>query len=152
MLLISLIFILIILGFFLNPFFPSILESVPKQIPPPSPQTEQYARLSYTSPSASHTSGKTCSFPMHSDPTLTQINPPGQTVGHQAHLHSQITKKKKGSPKKSQSLFKEHKNKQPLVDFINSPFSLEDVMTLFKPMPSCISPLQDLVRIQLFYV
>ncbi|TNN02329.1 hypothetical protein fugu_009816 [Takifugu bimaculatus] len=114
-------------------------ESRPKQIRLPSPQHEQRSSLSYTSPSATHTSRETCSFPAHSDPTLTRINPPGSTpTSHQAHLPSQSAKKEKHSPKK------EHKNKQPLEDFINSPFSLEDVMTLFKPMPSCISPLQDL--------
>lgn len=125
--------------------FPPILESRSKQIRLPSPQHEQRSSVSYTSPSATHTTRETCSFPAHSDPTLTHINPPGSTpTSHQAHLPSQSAKKEKHSPKKEH---KEHKNKHPLEDFINSPFSLENVMMLFKPMPSCISPLQDLVRI-----
>lgn len=123
--------------------FFSILESRSEQILLPLLQSSS----SYTSPSASHTTRETCNFPMQSDPT--RINPCNQAmVSHQAHLRSPTTKKEKGSPKKGKRLSEQHKNKQPLLDLCDSQLSLEDVMTLFKPMPSCISPLQDLVRIQ----
>lgn len=131
--------------------FFSILDSRSEQILSPLPQKQQQSISSYTSPSASHTARETCSFPIQSDPT--PINPPDQAmVSHQAHLRSPTAKKEKDSPKKGKRLSKQQKNKQPLLDFSDSQLSLEDVMTLFKPMPSCISPLQDLVRFKLFHI
>lgn len=131
--------------------FFSILESRSEQILPHSPRNKQQSRSSYTSLSASHTTRETCSFPMQSDPT--RINLPDQAmVSHQAHLQSPTAKKEKDSPKKDKRVSKQHKNKQPLLDLSDSQLFLEDVMTHFKPMPSCISPLQDLVRIQLFHI
>lgn len=136
---------------FLKMLFFSILESRSEQILLPLPRNEQQSSLSYTFPSASHTTLETCSFPMQSDPT--RINPPDQAmVSHQVHLRSPTAKKEKDSLKKGKRLSKQHKNKQPVLDLSESQLSLEDVMTLFKPMPSCISPLQDLVRNQLIYI
>lgn len=127
--------------------FFSILESRSEQILSPLPRKQQQSISSYTSPSASHTTREICSFPIKANPT--QINPPEQAmVSHQAHLRSPTAKKEKYSPKKGKRLSKQHKNKQPLLDFSDAQLSLEDVMILFKPMPSCISPLQDLVRIK----
>lgn len=125
-----------------------------EQIQLPLPRNEQQLGSSYTSPSASHTTPGTCSFPMQSLPR--RISPPDQAVvSHQAHIRSPTAKKKKESLKKGQRLSKQHKNKQPLssqADLSDSQLSLQDVMRLFKPMPSCISPLQDLVRIHLFHI
>lgn len=132
-------------------FFLSILESRSEKILPSLPRNQQQFSSSYSSPSVSHTTRETCSFPMQSDPT--RINFPGQAmVSHQAHLRSPTAKKEKDSPKKGKRLSEQHKNKQPLLNLSDSQMSLEDVMTLFKPMPSCISPLQDLVRIQKFHI
>lgn len=125
-----------------------------EQIQLPLPRNEQQSGSSYTSPSASHTTPGTCSFPMQLLPR--RISPPDQAVvSHQAHIRSPTAKKKKESLKKGQRLSKQHKNKQPLssqADLSDSQLSLQDVMRLFKPMPSCISPLQDLVRIHLFHI
>lgn len=127
----------------------SILVSSSERIQPPLPRNEQQSGSSYTSPPARHTTPGTCSFPMQSVPR--RISPPDPAVvSHQAHLRSPTAKKKKESLKKGKRLSKQHNNKQPLLYLSDSQLSLEDVMALFKPMPSCISPLQDLVRINLF--
>lgn len=136
---------------FLKCFFFPILVSRSEQIQLPLPRNEHQSGSSYTSPSASHTTPGTCSFPMQSVPR--RISPPDQAVvSHQVHVQSPTAKKKKESLKKGQRLSKQRKNKQPLLDLSDSQLSLQDVMRLFKPMPSCISPLQDLVRINLFHI
>lgn len=70
-------------------------------------------------------------------------------IKHQARLQSQSAKKQMDTPKKSNKLPKEHQTEESDADFGIAKVSFEDIMAFFKPLSPCISPLLDLVRVQL---
>lgn len=141
------IFFLNILPFYISAilsFILVILESSSKHVPPSSPLL--HSHLSNTSHSVIHKISESHSYSMQSNATSTQLKPAhGLTpIKHHARLQSRRAKKQTDTPKKSDTLSKEHKTEESSTDLV----SFEDIMALFKPMLPCISPLPDLVRIQ----
>lgn len=125
-----------------------VSESSSKQGLPSSPQNRLHPHLSNTSRSASHKTSESHSCPMQTKAADTQLklSPHGRkAIKHQACLQS-------ASTKKSLRLSKEIKTGESSPVLGSSEVSVEQIMALFKPMLSCISPLPDLVRIQLCFV
>ncbi len=91
---------------------------------------------------------------MQSKAAYTQLKPSPpklKTIKHQKCLQSASSKKQTDTSKKNTQLSKEHKTEEASSDLDSSEVSLDEIMEFFKPMLSCISPLPDLVRIQLCF-
>ncbi|XP_071327107.1 little elongation complex subunit 1 isoform X2 [Trachinotus anak] len=87
------------------------------------------------------------SYPMQKKATYTQLKPfchAQKTIKHQTPLQCSSGKKQTDTPKKSKRLSKEHKTKESSIDVDCSEVSIEEIMEMFKPLLSCISPLPDL--------
>ncbi|XP_033495511.2 little elongation complex subunit 1 isoform X2 [Epinephelus lanceolatus] len=123
-------------------------ETRSKQVLPSSPQKRRHSHLSHVSPSTSHKISDD-RYPMQRKASSTQLKPSPhkqKAIEQQPFLPS--TGAKKQTPKKPKRLSKEHKTEDSSTDLGSSEISVGEIMALFKPMPACISPLADLVKIQ----
>lgn len=136
--------------FYFN-FYSLISETRSKQVLPSSPQKRWHSHLSHVSLSASHKISDD-RYPMQRKASSTQLKPSPheqKAIEQQPSLPS--TGAKKQTPKKTKRLSKEHKTEDSSTDLGSSEISVGEIMALFKPLPACISPLADLVRIQMCF-
>ncbi|XP_070690916.1 little elongation complex subunit 1 [Pempheris klunzingeri] len=122
-------------------------ESRSKQILLSSPQKRLHSGLSNTSQSASDKISESHTFPIQTKTTCTQLkrSPCGQkTIKQRASLQSTSAKKLPETPNKSKPLSKDHRTVESCTKLGSTGVSVEEIMTLFKPLLSCISPLPDL--------
>ncbi|XP_076592391.1 little elongation complex subunit 1 [Chaetodon auriga] len=123
----------------------NVSESNSKQGLPSPPQNRLHPH--HTTGSASDKISESQCYPMQPKATDTQLkrSPHGRkAIKHQACLQSASTKKQTDTPKKSLRSSKESKTEQSSPVSGSSEVSIEQIMALFKPMLSCISPLPDL--------
>lgn len=145
-----------ILPFYMHAIVSFILvisESKSKQVLLSPPHNRLCSHLSNTSPSASHKISEAHSSPEQTKATYTQLkcSPRGQkSTMQQTWLQSPSAKKQTDTPKKSKRSPKEHKTEKSELGIPG--VSLEEILALFQPMLPCISPLPNVVRIQLCFI
>lgn len=129
----------------------SVSEPSSKHILPSSPKTKQTSNPSRISPSASQTSSEAHSHLIQTKASDTLLKPSPQRediTKHQTspqHLSGRkvavdISKRKRSPKQQKLDDSSPKSNNIPEVSF-------DAILELFKPMPPCISPLQDLVRV-----
>ena len=102
--------------------------------------------------SASHRRSESQNCQIQTKATYTQLksSPRAQkTIKHQASPPLTSGKKQTDTPTKGKRLSKQHKTEESSTGMDSPDIPLEEIMKLFKPILPCISPLPDLVRIQI---
>lgn len=120
-------------------------------VPPSSPQTTPCTRPSKMSPFDSQNTGESPSLrkPAKAAYAQLKLSPRAQgAIKHKASNKCLSEWKQTGTLKKSKRSPKEHKSHESSESSTGMDMlTLEEIMTLFKPMPPSISPIPDLVRI-----
>nr|XP_046256110.1 little elongation complex subunit 1 isoform X2 [Scatophagus argus] len=122
-------------------------SSESKQFPPCSPQSRLRSQRSNACQSVSHKTSEPHSYPIQAAAICTQSKPSLHeltAIKHQTPLQSRSPKKQTYTPKKNKRLSVERKSEESTSDLSSSDLSFEEILTLFKPMPLCISPLPNL--------
>ncbi|XP_056237105.1 little elongation complex subunit 1 [Seriola aureovittata] len=118
-----------------------------KQVLPSSPSNRLCSQLRNMSQCASQDIGDSHSFLTQAKATYTQLKPfphAQKTIKHHSPLQCSSGKKQPENPKESKQLSKEHKTEESSINLRSSKVSVKEIMEMFKPMLSCISPLPDL--------
>ncbi|XP_041649589.1 little elongation complex subunit 1 isoform X2 [Cheilinus undulatus] len=121
-------------------------ESCSQQVLPSSPKNRLRCNLNSTSQSPDKIS-ESCSSPVRTKPQYTQVQPSLQcqnTIKHPACRQPTRAKKKTDTPRKGKQMSEEQKTEEFSTKFGSSNISLEEVMSFFKPILPCLSPLPDL--------
>nr|XP_020490202.1 little elongation complex subunit 1 [Labrus bergylta] len=112
---------------------------------PSSPKNSLHCHLKKTSPSPHKIRESHC-HSVQTNAPFTQIKPSPlrqNAVKGPACLQSTRSRKKTDAPKKSKRLSEERKPEESSSDFGSSTVSAEEILSLFKPILPCISPLPD---------
>ncbi|XP_035020496.1 little elongation complex subunit 1 isoform X1 [Hippoglossus stenolepis] len=118
-----------------------------KQVGPSTPQRRVNSHPSFMSQSTSDNNVGSHCHTMQTKPSYTQLkaSPQAQkTIKHQVSPQRSSGKKQRDSPKKSKRLSKGNKTEESSSDKGSSRVSVEEIMEMLKPMPSCLSPILDM--------
>lgn len=114
-----------------------------KQVVPTSPQNRVPSHLSNISEPHSHKLSEPHSFSTKA--TCTQLKHSPQAITYQTPLQTPSAKENSRTPRKRERRSKKHKNKSS--DLGSPDVSVEEIRDRLRPLPPCISPLLDTVRI-----
>lgn len=137
------------------PLIAVISESSCKKVLPSPPQSKLQSHTSEKSLCASPKTGQSLTFQVQTKAADKQLKkcPYAQyAMKHQSPPQCLEDKKRARTQKKSKRPSKEQKSDESSVDKSSPEISLDEIITLFKPMLPCLSPLNDLVRICFYFI
>ncbi|XP_062255745.1 little elongation complex subunit 1 [Platichthys flesus] len=115
-----------------------------KQVGPSTPQRTVNSQPGFMPQSTSDNNVGSHSHMMQTKP-LSKASPLAQkNIKHQVSPQHSGGKKQRESPKKSKRLSKGNKTEGSSSDKGSSRVSVEEIMEMLKPMPSCLSPILDM--------